>query len=244
MKTTHQQEKREKFASTFSNPSHQIATFNDALCDVLETWELSSKPLKDSVRKVESLLDWWISFCEDIGFFAFQKYLLDIESQWSCVFSYIKTMPTTLTQKHIKKLTQLAKNHNPKDTLTKAVQTCSHLQEYFNDAVFSTPTSTTSFQKKEESYQDFLATSHGTSDDINTTERTTIVSSLNDDLFGWWENENEKDFFVRQLEEEDIQEKERKKTMDIVKKKYYFTSEWVPILKSTFDSLSKKLNNN
>lgn len=43
-------------------------------------------------------------------------------------------------------------------------------------------------------------------------------------------------------EEEERQEKAREKTLEIINKKYYFTSDGIPVPKSSFETLQEKLN--
>lgn len=232
------QEKRERFTSTLTETPHQISSFNNILYDILDTESNNIEWLKQAAKKAESLVSWWISICDDIGFYSFQTYLVDVLWWREPLITYIKNMSTTATKKNIKELKQLAQQCSHSTSISEAINVCYHLQEKINKDL-SNPTIKphTKFHQQEQEYNDIVSPQH-------TSPNKEKKYSLGDDIFGWYDDTFEADDFIKKMvseEEEERQEKAREKTLEIINKKYYFSSEGIPVPKSSFDSLQEKL---
>lgn len=234
------QEKRERFTSTLTETPHQISSFNNILYDILDTESNNIEWLKQAAKKAESLVSWWISICDDIGFYSFQTYLVDVLWWREPLITYIKNMSTTATKKNIKELKQLAQQCGHSTSISEAISICYHLQERINKDL-SNPAikPNTKFHQQEQEYNDII-----TSPQTSTSKTKEKTYSLGDEIFGGYDDTFEADDFIKKMvsdEEQERQDKAREKTLKIINEKYYFSSEGVPILKSSFDSLQEKL---
>jgi hypothetical protein len=122
--------KRELFAYNLSSQSTitTLDSFQSELTNVLDRNEDSSG-LKAQARKAESLVLGWIDFCEEIGFYAFHKVLLTIFEPWIPLIAYIKTLPATVKNKHLKNIKSFLIKCPKGFNIPQAVQVCHATQE-------------------------------------------------------------------------------------------------------------------
>lgn len=228
----------QEFVTTFEHPHQDTIDFNAVLYTTLNEETTSTKTLKQSAKNVEYLLSSRSDFCEDVGFFTFQKYLLDIESKQSPLLLYIKNMPATFGTKHKQDLKRLSVKYNKTNSIWEAVRACYYAQKYITIKLSELGIqSTTKFHQQEKKYQDIFAPKTIPP----TPDKNPHV--LHDDVFGFFEDDKEKEYFTKQLMDEEIYAKEDEKMWEIINNKYVFTSQGVPVLKSTFDPLHKRANN-
>lgn len=227
-----------EFVNTFEYPQQNTIDFNAILYTILNEETTSTKILKQSAKNIEDLLSSRSDFCEDMWFFTFQKYLLDIESKQAPLLLYIKNMPAIFSTKHKQDLKRLSVKYNRINSISEAVRACYYAQKYITTKL-SDPNiqSTTKFHQQEQKYQDVFAPKT-----ISPTHKKKS-HLLHDDIFWFFEDDKEKEYFTKQLINEEIYAKEDAKMWNIINKKYFFTSQGVPILKSTLDPLHKKMNN-
>lgn len=149
-------------------------------------------------------------------------------------------MSTTATKKNLKDLKQLYTQCNQTTSISEAINVCYHLQERINKDL-SNPAikPNTKFHQQEQEYNDIVSSPQASGS--KSKEKT---YSLSDEIFGGYDDTFESDDFIKKIVSDEEQEKKDKaweKTLKIINEKYYFTSEGVPILKSSFDTLQEKL---
>lgn len=234
------QQKRERFTSTITETPHQISSFNNILYNILDTESNDMEWLKQAAKKAESLVSWWINVCDDIGFYSFQTYLVDVLWGRAPLIMYIKNMSTTATKKNLKNLKQLYTQCKQTVSISEAINVCYHLQEKIKKDL-SNPAikPNTKFHQQEQKYNDIIS-----SPNTSISKSKEKKQSLSDEIFGGYNDIFEADDFIKKIisdEEQEKKDKAREKTLEIINKKYYFTSEGMPIPKSLFETLQEKL---
>jgi hypothetical protein len=102
--------------------------FQSELMNILD-WNQDSAQLKEQTKKAELLVLGRIQYCEEIGFYAFHKVLLDIFEPWIPLIAYIKSLPTTLKNKHLKNIRSFLIKCPQHFCVPQAIQTCHTIQE-------------------------------------------------------------------------------------------------------------------
>lgn len=238
LKKNNTQEKRANFVSTITETPPQISSFNNILYEVLDTENNDIKWLKQAAKKAESLVSWWISICDDIGFYSFQTYLVDVLGSRKPLITYIRNMSTTATKKNMKELKQLAHQCSHTTSISDAINVCYHFQEKIKKDLSNPATKpNTKFHQEEAKYNERIPSATSSVTEITKKPTTVKRKSLAEELF-WWSEDNS--FSENFLSQEQL-EASMANTRKIINDKYYFTSEWVPVLKSTYDSVQEKL---
>lgn len=232
------QERRVNFVSSITETPPQISWFSNILYEVLDTESNDIEWLKQAAKKAESFVSWWISICDDIGFYSFQTYLVDVLGSRQPLITYIRNMSTTATKKNMKELKQFAHHYNHTPSISDAINVCYHLQEKIKKDLSNPATKpNTKFHQQEKKYNERILSETSTISKDKAKTNTGKKQSLADELFWWSENNS---FSETMLSEEDF-ERSRDKTVDIINNKYYFTSEGIPVLKSSYETLQEKL---
>lgn len=233
-------QRRENFVSTITETPQQISKLNKNLYEILGEENNDIEWLKQAAKNAESLVSWWINVCDDIWFYSFQTYLIDVLGSRKPLITYIKNMSTTATKKNMKELKQLAQQCSHTTSISEAINICYHLQEKIKKDL-SNPAikPNTKFHQQEQEYNDII-----TSPQTSTSKAKEKTYSLGDEIFGWYDDTFEADDFIKKMvsdEEQERQDKAREKTLKIFEDKYYFNEKGMMMTKSSFDSLQEKL---
>lgn len=214
MKNNNDHEKRKSFVSTFTETPPQFDSFTTTLKEVLD-WESKITELKYSAKKAESLVIGWIDFCDNIGFYAFHRYLLDAFEHRQPVVKYIRNMPSDVRTKNIRELKQLRLKCNQDINIPQAINICYVMQNEITETLSQAHTDVTKSLSQE------------------------IFQWQQEEVF-WWDV-----FFDAIMEKEEQHDKEvafYKAFIDSIQKKYYFTSKGVLVPKALFKSAKEKLS--
>ncbi len=233
-------QRRENFVSTITETPQQISKLNKNLYEILGEENNDIEWLKQAAKNAESLVSWWINVCDDIWFYSFQTYLIDVLGSRKPLITYIKNMSTTATKKNMKELKQLAQQCGHSTSISEAINICYHLQEKIKKDLSNPATKpNTKFHQQEQEYNDII-----TSPQTSTSKAKEKTYSLGDEIFGWYDDTFESDDFIKKMvsdEEQERQDKAREKTLKIFEDKYYFNEKGMMMTKSSFDSLQEKL---
>lgn len=231
-------QRRENFVSTITETPQQISKLNKNLYEILGEENNDIEWLKQAAKNAESLVSWWINVCDDIWFYSFQTYLIDVLGSRKPLITYIKNMSTTATKKNMKELKQLAQQCSHSTSISEAINVCYHLQEKIKKDL-SNPTikPNTKFHQEEKKYNERISSKTAPVTKKEKKPAETNKRSLADEIF-WWSEDNS---FSEQLLSEEEQEKSREKTLKIFEDKYYFNEKGMMMTKSSFDSLQEKL---